>query len=93
MIETESRSREGRFQSCIPTRFHWEPPLARPLRDRAALLTQEGVSLYLKPVPNFKLDHYRILKSDESCIANPKSRNLKFRICNAGLVRFQNSQI
>jgi hypothetical protein len=48
----------------------------------------------------------RILKSDESCIANPKSRNLEldrhrgakvqfeisgFRICNAGVVRFQDS--
>jgi hypothetical protein len=42
VIEPQARSREGRFRSRVVTKFPWEPPLARSLRARAALLTQEG---------------------------------------------------
>jgi hypothetical protein len=42
VIEPQARSREGWFRSGILTRFAWEPPPARSLRARAALLTQEG---------------------------------------------------
>jgi hypothetical protein len=44
MVETKSRSYGRRFQKRILTRFVSEPPLARHLAGRAALLTQEGVN-------------------------------------------------
>ena len=47
VIETQSRSREGRFQSHMLKGVVSEPPLAasRNARDAAALLTQEGKEL------------------------------------------------
>jgi len=42
VIDLHARSREGWFRNRILTRLAWEPPLARSLRARAALLTQEG---------------------------------------------------
>ena len=45
MIETKSRSREGRFRSRIPANLCVGTSPRAALRDRAALLTQEGVPL------------------------------------------------
>jgi len=48
VIETKSRSREGRFQSRILETVILGTSPRGTLRVRAALLTQEGVALLLK---------------------------------------------
>ena len=45
MIETKSRSREGRFRNRIPAKVCAGTSPRAAHRDRAALLTQEGVPL------------------------------------------------